>query len=91
MIPDFIYEIPTLPTEAIDEDRIDLDKLEKVNKKIKFEKIPDKVIFYGHRIIIKENIGTNRIPIHLTKETFSFQHKIIGFCFARKNSIFLPN
>ena len=78
LIPDFIYEIPTLPTEAIDEDRIDLDKLEKVNKKIKFEKIPDKVIFYGHRIIIKENIGTNRIPIHLTKETFSFQHKIIG-------------
>ncbi|MBI4650134.1 N-6 DNA methylase [Candidatus Desantisbacteria bacterium] len=77
--PKFIYEMQTLPTDAIDEDNVDLSKLGNVNKSIKFEKIPNKVVFTAPNILIKENIGVKRLPIHLNKKaSFSFQHKIVG-------------
>ncbi|MCF8359398.1 MAG: N-6 DNA methylase [Prolixibacteraceae bacterium] len=76
--PGFIYEIPTLPTEAIDENAIDYNRLDHFEKDWKFEKIPPKIIFESPNIIIKENIGENRIPIFLNNKDFSFQHKIIG-------------
>lgn len=76
--PSFIYKMKTLPTEAIDEHTIDLNKLQKVDPKIKFEKIPDKSIFTAPNIVIWENIGQERIPLHYNTTSFSFQHKLIG-------------
>lgn len=76
--PSFIYEMKTIPTDAVDEEKIDLSKLKKVDKNIKFEKIPNELVFKAPNIIIWENIGEKRIPIHLNKKSFSFQHKIVG-------------
>jgi len=76
--PDFIYQIKTIPTKAVYEDRIDLSELTDIDKQIKFEKIPPKVLFESPNIVIWENIGKNRIPIHLNNQNFSYQHKIIG-------------
>ena len=76
--PDFIYSLKTLPTQAINEDEIIIDALQDVPKKQKFEKIPNELIFRGPNILIKENIGVERIPIHFNNNDFSFQHKVIG-------------
>jgi len=85
--PDFIYEMKTIPTKSVYEDRIDLSKLENIDKRIKFEKIPPKLLFESPNIVIWENIGKNRIPIHLNKTRFSFQHKIIGISSPNNPSI----
>lgn len=76
--PDFIYEMKTLPTVCIREDGIDLDGLETMPMEITFEKIPPEEVFTSPNIIIWENIGQNRLPIHLNTTSFSFQHKIVG-------------
>ena len=85
--PSFIYEMKTMPTEYVGEDKIDLSKLVDVDKKIKFEKIPNELIFKAPNIIIWENIGEKRIPIYLNKKNFSFQHKIIGISNPTDSSI----
>jgi len=76
--PEFIYSLKTIPTKAINEDEITLDALEEIPKNQKFEKIPNELIFRAPNILIKENIGRVKIPIHINKYDFSFQHKIIG-------------
>lgn len=76
--PEFIYSIKTLPTEAINEDEIVTEALKEIPKNQKFEKIPNELIFRAPNILIKENIGMARIPIHINKHDFSFQHKIVG-------------
>jgi len=43
--PKFIYEIPTMPTEAISEDSIDFSQLKKMSRKIKFKTIQKEAIF----------------------------------------------
>jgi methylase of polypeptide subunit release factors len=79
MAPEFIYQLKTLPTEAFNEDNLILDSLFNIPKSQKFEKIPNKQIFKAPNILIKENIGKNKIPMYLNKDVnFSFQHKIIG-------------
>lgn len=85
--PSFIYKMKTIPTKAVSEDNIDLNKLGAVDKKTKFEKMPNELIFKSPNIIIKENIGKNRLPIHLNKYDFSFQHKIIGVSNINDRSI----
>ncbi|MEA3452302.1 MAG: hypothetical protein U9Q83_10425, partial [Bacteroidota bacterium] len=85
--PDFIYEMKTIPTKSVYEDRIDLSMLDTMNNSIKFEKMPQESVFQAPNIIIKENIGENRIPIHFNKTSFSFQHKIIGISNIDSTSI----
>ncbi|MEQ8172835.1 MAG: N-6 DNA methylase, partial [Candidatus Eremiobacterota bacterium] len=88
LCPDYIYEMKTLPTEAVYEDKIDLGALKDIDKQIKFEKIPEKSLFEAPNIIIKENIGKDRIPIHFNKNTFSFQRNIIGISNPNNPAIF---
>ena len=76
--PEFIYTIKTLPTKAINEEEIVLDSLNEIPKNQKFEKIPNGLVFRAPNILIKENIGKKRIPIHINKFDFSYQHKIVG-------------
>jgi hypothetical protein len=76
--PSFIYKIQTIPTDAIEENEIDYSRLENIDETVKFEKIPTQSIFEKPNLLIKENIGIDRIPIHLNNKSFSFQHKIIG-------------
>ncbi len=76
--PPFIYTLKTLPTEAVNENRIAIESLKEIPKNQKFEKIPNELIFRSPNIIIKENIGNSKIPLHLNNIDFSYQHKIIG-------------
>lgn len=76
--PDYIYSLKTLPTEAINEEEIITEALKEIPKNQKFEKIPNELIFRAPNILIKENIGIAKIPMHINKYDFSFQHKIIG-------------
>ncbi len=76
--PPFIYKLKTLPTEAVNENRIAIKSLKEISKNQKFEKIPNELIFRSPNIIIKENIGNSKIPLHLNNIDFSYQHKIIG-------------
>lgn len=76
--PEFIYSLKTLPTEAINEKEIIIDALKEIPIEQKFEKIPNELIYRAPNILIKENIGVEKIPIHINKYDFSFQHKIIG-------------
>lgn len=76
--PEFIYSLKTLPTQAINEHEIIIDALKEIPEDQKFEKIPNHLIFRAPNILIKENIGKSRIPIHINKYDFSFQHKLIG-------------
>jgi len=86
--PEFIYKIPTIPTEAINEYRIEYKALQNMPKEIKFEKIPSEFFFNTPNIIIKENIGGKRIPIFINETTgFSFQHKIISIISKNKANL----
>jgi len=76
--PDFIYDIPTIPTEAILENAINYNALKPIDKNLKFEKVPPKIMFESPNIIIRENIGKKRIPIYYNEKTFSYKHQIIG-------------
>lgn len=76
--PSFIYRIPTLPTEAIDETGIDYSQLKEIDKKIKFVKVSQQVIFKAPNIIIWENIGEKKLPVFYNEKSFSFKDKIIG-------------
>ncbi len=76
--PNFIFEIPTLPTESITEHKIDYSQLNTLEANLKFVKVPSPSLFDAPNIIIWENIGIQEIPIFLNKISFSFKHKIIG-------------
>jgi methylase of polypeptide subunit release factors len=82
--PGFVYEIPTLPTTAIGETGIDYTKLQVIDKKLRFVKVPPQVIFKAPNIIIWENIGEKKLPVFYNEKSFSFKHKIIGI--GTKNS-----
>jgi hypothetical protein len=84
---DFMYEYPTLPTRAFDEHGIDFDKLDYIDKKQKFISIKNRLTYEFPNILIKENIGENKIPIYLNKsKKFTFKDKIISIYSLEKKS-----
>lgn len=78
LTPDFIYNMPTLPTEAITETGIDYSQLAPINRKLKFVKVSQEVIFKAPNVIIWENIGERSLPVFYNEKSFSFKHKLIG-------------
>ena len=83
---EFIYNYPYIPTESFSEAGVDLSQLSYINKGVKFVKIPEREIFEFPNLIIKENIGEQKIPIHLnTNQHFSFKDKLIGIYSKVKN------
>jgi hypothetical protein len=75
----YMYEYPTLPTRAFDENGIDFDQLDYIDQEQKFISIKNRLTYEYPNIVIKENIGENHIPIYLNKTmNFTFKHKIIG-------------
>lgn len=89
--PDFIYNIPTLPTEAIDESGIDYSRLKKMDKNIRFRQVPPKEIFTAPNIIIWENICENKLPVFYNSRSFSFKHKLIGISSKQNNNEILKS
>ena len=81
----FLFGMPTIPTEAIRENGIDYSKLNPINSNLKFEKIPEEIIFNAPNIILWENIGEQKLPVFYNDISFSFKDKIIGIGSLKKD------
>lgn len=75
---EFMYDLPFLPTEAINEKSIELARLSKISRGIKFSKIPSRDVFEAPNLIIWENIGENRFPIFINDVSFTFKRRLIS-------------
>lgn len=76
---DFMYEYPTLPTGAFDENGIDFEQLDFIDRRQRFISIKNRLTYEYPNIIIKENIGKHRIPIYLNlSRNFTYKDKLIG-------------
>jgi hypothetical protein len=83
---EFIYDYPTLPTSAFSEDGIDFGQLYYIDKQQQFISIKNRLTYESPNIVIKENIGKNKMLIHLnTSRNFTFKDKIIGIYSLEKN------
>lgn len=91
LTPEHIYEIPFLPTEAINENEIGYDLLTEMSKSTKFSKIPLKESFIAPNLIIWENIGENRFPIFLNEKSFSFKRRLISIKSLNNDTVLLKN
>jgi len=78
LTPEYIYEIPFLPTEAINENEIGYDLLTEMSKSTKFSKVPPEASFIAPNLIIWENIGENRFPIFYNEISFSFKRRLLS-------------
>lgn len=76
--PDYIYKVPFLPTEAINENEIGYDLLTEMDSSIKFSKVPSEECFIAPNLIIWENIGENRFPIFYNEKSLSFKRRLIS-------------
>ncbi len=75
----FMYKYQTLPTRAFKEDGINFEELELIDKNKKFISIKNRLTYEYPNILIKENIGKRRIPIHLNlNRNFTFKDKIVA-------------
>ena len=83
--PNYIFEIPTLPTDAIRESGVDYSQLKPMNKNLRFVKVPNEIIFRAPNVIIWENIGKDKLPVFYNEKSFSFKDKIIGIASKKKN------
>jgi methylase of polypeptide subunit release factors len=91
LTPEHIYEIPFLPTEAMEENEIGYDLLTEMSKSTQFSKIPTKESFLAPNLIIWENIGENRFPIFLNEKSFSFKRRLISIKSLNNDTILLKS
>lgn len=89
--PEYLKNIKTIPTEAIREKGIDYSKLDDIDCNLKFEKVPEEIIFTAPNIILWENIGKKYLPVFYNEVSFSFKHKIIGIGSKNKDIDLLKN
>lgn len=73
-----IFDLQTLPTEAITEQGIDYSRLDEIDKNLTFVQVPNEKIFKAPNIIIWENMGEEKLPVFFNKKSFSFKDKLIG-------------
>lgn len=83
---DFMYEYQVLPTKAFDENGIDFGQLDTpFDKSQKFVSTKSNLTYEYPNLIIKENIGENKIPVYLNESrNFTFRHKLIGIYSLKK-------
>ncbi|MDO8998343.1 MAG: hypothetical protein Q7W45_01155, partial [Bacteroidota bacterium] len=87
--PDYMYDIPFLPTEGIDEEDINYDLLVEIDRKMKFSKVPPERVFLAPNLIIWENIGEKRFPIFLNDKSFSFKRRLVSIKSLQDDNEFL--
>jgi len=76
--PNFIYQIPFLPTKAISEKGINYESLISIDNNLKFSKIPKEEAFYAPNLIIWESMGDHNFPIFFNEISFSFKRRLIS-------------
>ncbi len=90
--PDYIFKYKTLPTKAITSKGIDFNKLTNIDINTKFVKVPPELLLKTPNIIIKENIGSSKLPVFLNEETsFSFKDKIVSIASKSKDKLILTD
>lgn len=67
----------TLPTAAFSEEGIDESKIHILDEEY-FASISREEVFKGPRLLIKEIVGKNSIPIEFREDELSYRHRIIG-------------
>lgn len=67
----------TLPTRAFSENRVDINKIT-IEKAEKFHRISNEKLFTPPHLLIKKNIGVNKIPTYFSDEYLTFKDSIIG-------------
>lgn len=89
--PEYIYKVPFLPTEAINENEIGYDLLTEMDSSIKFSKVPSEESFIAPNLIIWENIGENRFPIFYNDKSFSFKRRLVSVKSLENDKVLLKN
>ncbi len=74
---DYIHLKPKLPTEAFSESGVNKSQITNETESL-FHTTGDKRIYYPPHILIKENIGKNKLPIYFSDEYLTFKDSIIG-------------
>jgi hypothetical protein len=88
----FLHQIKTLPTAAFSETGIDYSALSTFPKDVVPKKLSSELIFRHPNILVKENLGKERIPIvQNVSEDFTFQRNIIGIASSKKDKESLDN
>ena len=87
--PEYIYQIPFLPTEAINENEISYDLLIEMKRAIKFSKVPSQEVFLAPNLIIWENIGESRFPIFYNEKSLSFKRRLISIKSINNDTVLL--
>tara|TARA_R110002167_G_scaffold148089_3_gene340838 strand:- start:2364 stop:5339 length:2976 start_codon:yes stop_codon:yes gene_type:complete len=92
MQPDYMYELKSLPTNAITSKGIDYNKLESLPKEAVFSLVPKRKFFEKPNVILWENMGDDKLPVFLNNKTsFSFRAKIISIISKSNDLLILRN
>jgi hypothetical protein len=76
---------PCLPTEAFTEDFVDESRIF-IEQEVKFKDPSIEEIFKPPHILLKENIGENKLPIYFSKKYLTFGHNIVGISAPKNDS-----
>ncbi|MEO6230286.1 MAG: N-6 DNA methylase [Ferruginibacter sp.] len=80
---EYITGKPCLPTDAFTEEGVDESKVYK-EPEVFFKDPSFEEIFNPPHLLIKENIGDERIPIHFSNKYLTFRHNIVGISAPKK-------
>ena len=80
---EYITGKPCLPTDAFTEEGVDESKIYKETE-VFFKDPSFEEIFKPPHLLIKENIGDERIPIHFSDKYLTFRHNIVSISAPRK-------
>lgn len=84
--PDYMYELQTMPTRAVRSNGIDYNEITApIDKKVKFVKVPPKILFEAPNIILWANIGEDKLPVFFNTISFTYKDKIIGIASRNKD------
>lgn len=81
----YITGQPTLPTRAFTERGIDMHRIQ-IETAEKFHRISDERLFSPPHLLIKKNIGFERIPTYFSDEYLTFKDSILGIADPQSNS-----
>ena len=76
--PEFLYRLPTLLTDNINEEGIDYESLTYFDRGTVFVRVQNEHFFTAPNLILWENIGKNKLPVFLNNISFTFKRKLIG-------------
>ncbi len=87
---DYIHKKPMIPTKAFNENRIDKSRITN-ELSITYIRPRNKRIYEPPHLLIKENLGTKKIPVYFSDEYLTFKDSIIGISAPKSERKILYN